>query len=101
MKLYILVRRDMSMSQIAVQAGHSVGEWVKTFPCSAVTDWNNTLVYLGVSDEAELNSWKDLLFTVEEKCIEWREGYWDNSLTSIGVLGTPLVQQYVKTLKLI
>jgi hypothetical protein len=101
MKLYVIVRKDIPLSHIAVQAGHSVGEWVKNFPLSAKDEWDNTLVYLGVSDEIELNSWNTLLKSIEPKHIEWRESYWDNSFTSFGVLGTPEVQKLVKGLKLI
>lgn len=100
-KLYILVRKDLSMSHIAVQAGHAVGEFCKELPLSALNDWNNTLVYLGVSDEQELNSWWELLNDVEPRSVQWRESYWDNSLTSFAVIGSDTVQKLVRGLKLI
>lgn len=100
-KLYVIVRKDMPLSHIAVQAGHAVGEWCKHHPQTSHEQWNDTLVYLGVADEQELSAWVELLSKVEEKSVEWREGYWNNSLTSFAVLGTPDVQQYVKGLKLI
>lgn len=99
MKLYVLVRKDMSLSQIAVQAGHAVGEWCKSFPLS-VDDWNDTLVYLGVKDEEELQAWANVLMK-HSRCREWREGYWNNSLTSLAVLGSPEVKELVKELKLV
>lgn len=100
-KLYVLVRKDMQLSHIAVQAGHAVGDWVKSHPHISHEQWNDTLVYLGVADEQELSAWVELLSKVEEKSVAWREGYWNNSLTSFAVLGTPLVQEYVRSLKLI
>ena len=100
-KLYILVRKDLGLSHIAVQAGHGVGEWVKTFPCSALSDWNDTLIYLGVSNEEELLTWYKKLSKVEEYIVEWREGFWNDSLTSIAVLGSDKVKEMVKELKLI
>ncbi len=58
-KLYVLVRKDLSHSQIAVQAGHAVAEWVLH---ANITNWDNgTLIYLGVKHEMELNSWADKL----------------------------------------
>ena len=54
-KLYALVRKDLSPSQRAVQAGHAVAEWLLRGP---KTDWDNgTLIYLGVRNEDELNCW--------------------------------------------
>lgn len=89
------------MSHIAVQAGHAVGEFCKVHPEEAKNDWDNTLVYLGVADEMELNQWATLLKAVEATHVEWREEWWENSFTSFGVLGTPEVQKLVKGLKLI
>lgn len=102
MKLYVLVRKDMPMSHIAVQAGHAVGAFCKALPVSATVEWDDTLVYLGVGDEIELNSWLTLLKEVApDRIVEWRESWWENSLTSFAVLGTPDVQKLVKSLKLI
>jgi len=58
-KLYVLVRKDLSVSQRAVQAGHAVAEWLLHGP---ETKWNNgTLIYLGVKHEMELEKWADKL----------------------------------------
>ena len=64
MKLYVLVRKDLSRSQQAVQSGHAVAEWLLRNPDSP--KWSNgTLVYLGVKNEEELHSWMDKL---EARC---------------------------------
>ena len=100
-KLYVLVRKDLGLSHIAVQAGHALAEWIKQYPLSSELEWNNTLVYLGVADELELNQWHTLLSSMEPKTKDWKESYWDNSFTAFAVLGTPEVQKLVKGLKLI
>jgi hypothetical protein len=45
----------MSPSQVAVQAGHTVAEYLLNDPH---TEWSNgTLIYLGVKDEYQLKDW--------------------------------------------
>ena len=76
-KLYVLVRKDLSKSQQAVQAGHAVAEYLLHGPA---TTWNNgTLIYLGVSNEQELVDWGDKL----EKYVGFREPNVDNQLMAI------------------
>lgn len=54
-KLYVLVRKDLSKSQQAVQAGHAVAEYLLRGP---LTIWGNgTLIYLGIKNEEELKWW--------------------------------------------
>lgn len=54
-KLYVLVRKDLSKSQQAVQGGHAVAEYLLHGPSTA---WSNgTLVYLSVRSETELKFW--------------------------------------------
>ena len=49
------MRKDLSKSQQAVQAGHALAEFLLRGPFSF---WGNgTLVYLGVRDESELKNW--------------------------------------------
>ena len=56
-KLFVLVRKDLSKSQQAVQAGHAVAEYLLRGPS---TFWGNgTLVYLGVRNETDLKWWAD------------------------------------------
>ena len=55
-KLYIIVRKDLSPSQRAVQAGHAVAEFLLRGPNFR---WNNgTLIYLGVKGLKQLENIK-------------------------------------------
>jgi len=81
-RLYVLVRKDLSESQQAVQAGHAVAEFLLNNP---KTDWRNgTLIYLGVSGESDLWKWKDRL---GDGCIEFREPDIGNQITALAVAG--------------
>jgi len=54
-KLFVIVRKDLSTSQQAVQAGHAVAEFLL---CGPKTNWKNgTLVYLGVKGLYQLERW--------------------------------------------
>jgi len=55
-RLYVLVRRDLPMSQQVVQSGHAVAEWLIRGP---KTKWKNgTLIVLGVTGVRALKSWQ-------------------------------------------
>lgn len=84
MKLYVLVRKDLSRKQQAVQAGHAVAEYLLRVP---VFDWDNgTLVYLGVKDEAELLSWGERLTYNNIEWAGFREPDIGNQLTAISAV---------------
>ena len=66
-KLYILVRKDLSISYRSVQAGHAVAEWLLQH--GQLKEWeNNTLIYLDVENEQELNLWTQRL---DRRDIQW------------------------------
>ena len=100
MKLYVLVRKNLSPSQQAVQAGHAVAEFTHKYPDSL---WNRgTLVYLGVEDEGELNAWLMRFQDLEGlELAVYREEYFKQSLTAVAVVGEDEVKTAVRSLKLI
>ena len=54
-KLFVIVRRDLTPSQQAVQAGHALANYLYAFSYL----WNyETLIYLGIKNEEELEKWK-------------------------------------------
>lgn len=62
-KLYCLVRKDLSTSQQAVQAGHAVAELLLR---GDINGWDNgTLIYLGVENEKALHDWMERLDSKE------------------------------------
>jgi hypothetical protein len=88
-KLYVLVRKDLSVSQQAVQAGHAVAEYLLHGPR---TNWKNgTLVYLGVRNKIDLEYWTEKF---DRKNIEWvgfREPDMADELTAVSVIGNDRV----------
>jgi hypothetical protein len=81
MKLYVIVRKDLSVSQRAVQAGHVVAQFCLYGPFSR---WKNgTLIYLGIKD---LRSLKELILQLKDNNInytEFREPDIGNEITAI------------------
>ena len=91
LKMYVLVRNDLSRSQQAVQAGHALAEYLQ---CKPDTQWNNgTLVYLKVRNEQDLLHWYNNL-----DCIGFREPDRGNELTA---LAYPSTGEEFKHLKLL
>jgi len=84
-KLYVVVRRDLTHAQRAVQAGHALAEYL----LKDSTSWSNgTLVYLGVSGE-------DDLYRTYESLDDWgfdphsfREPDMEDQMTAIACLGS-------------
>jgi len=93
-RLYVLVRKDLSESYQAVQAGHAVAEWLL---CDQTWE-NETLVYLGVDNEQDLVDWKEKLNYKNIKYAEFREPDIGNELTAIAALADGKI---FKKLKLI
>lgn len=82
-KMYVLVRSDLTKIQQAVQSGHALAEYLLNHN----TTWRNgTLVYLGVTDEAELLHWGRKL---SYKGIGWKgfnEPDINNELTALATV---------------
>lgn len=96
MKLYVVVRDDLTPAQKAVQAGHAVAEFLLKHK---ETQWDNgTLVYLKAHNKiALLNVWERLCDTRNEK-IAFYEPDLSDEITAIACLGK---NQIVKKLPLL
>ncbi len=80
-KLYVIVRKDLSISQRAVQAGHAVAEFLLHGPFSR---WSNgTLIYLGVKGLNQLENIKRNLQRDGIVYIEFKEPDLNNETTAI------------------
>lgn len=75
------MRKDLSTSQRAVQAGHAVAEFLLRGPSSR---WSNgTLVYLGVKGLNQLENLKYKLKLLDIPFVEFREPDIGNEATAI------------------
>ena len=83
MKLYVLVRKDLSVPYQAVQAGHAVAQWCLENPHSK---WqNHTLVYLHVNNLGNLIYWREQLRLRGLNVVEFREPDIEDELTALAV----------------
>jgi len=81
MKMFIIVRKDLSQSQRAVQAGHALAEFLLHSPFSR---WQNgTLIYLGVKGLRQLENLKRKMELYEIPYTEFREPDIGNEVTAI------------------
>jgi len=81
MKLYVIVRKDLSISQRAVQAGHAVAAFLLHGPFSR---WKNgILIYLGVKGLIQLENLKLKLDDCGISYTEFREPDIGNEVTAI------------------
>lgn len=95
MKLYVVVRSDMSKSQQAVQAGHALAELL----LKKKIGWKNgTLVYLGVKDEMKLRKLYDTVPARNKRA--FFEPFWDDSMTAFAAYGRD-VSKFLKELPLL
>lgn len=85
-RLYVLVRRDLPMSQQVVQSGHAVAEWLMKGP---KTKWKNgTLIILGVSGRRQLKSWRLRLEDMGVKYKIFREPDIGDQATALATVHT-------------
>ncbi len=95
MKLYVVVRSDMSKAQQAVQAGHALAELLITKNIS----WKNgTLVYLALPNEKKLKAMYEKVPTRNKAKFE--EPFWDNSMTAFAAYGRD-VSDFLRKLPLL
>jgi peptidyl-tRNA hydrolase len=81
MKLYVIVRKDLTTSQMAVQAGHALAAYLLH---SHFSRWKNeTLIYLGVKNLDQLERLKYKLDLEGIKFTEFREPDLNNESTAI------------------
>ena len=96
MKLYCIVRKDLSTSQQAVQAGHAVAEFLLRGKPSS---WSNgTLIYLGVKGLNQLEKLKYKFEHDEIPYTEFREPDIENEPTAIC---TDVGNKYIEKLNLL
>lgn len=80
MKMYVLVRKDLTKAQQAVQGGHALAQFLLNHPSC----WENgTLIYLGVKSERHLMSWTKKLERKGVDVAVWREPDMANEITAI------------------
>jgi hypothetical protein len=79
-KLYVIVRKDLSTSQQAVQAGHAVAAFLLHGPHL----WKNeTLIYLGAKDYSHIQRIIIRLILDEVNFIAFKEPDLNNEVTAI------------------
>jgi len=96
MKLYVIVRKDLSTSQRAVQAGHAVAQFLLYGPFSR---WKNgTLIYLGVKGRTQLENLKHKFKNNGIPFTEFNEPDIGNQTTAIA---TDVPNRFVERLNLL
>lgn len=82
MKLFVIVRKDLTTSQQAVQAGHALAEYM--LHGLPFRRWKNeTLIYLGVKGLIQLENLKRKLQVNNIPFVEFREPDLNNEITAI------------------
>ena len=85
-RMYVLVRRDLPMSQQVVQSGHAVAEFLLRGP---KTKWKNgTMIILGVSGRRQLKSWRRRLDGMGVKYKIFREPDIGDQATALATVHT-------------
>lgn len=82
MKLYVIVRKDLTPSQRAVQAGHALAAYL--LHGSFLRRWKNeTLIYLGIKGLKQLENLKQKFEFNSIDYVEFREPDLNNEVTAI------------------
>lgn len=95
LKMYVVVRSDMSKAQQAVQGGHALAELLLK---KRVSWKNGTLIYLSVSNEKKLRKLMKKVPTKNK--IAFHEPFWDDSMTAFACFGRD-VSKFLKKLPLL
>lgn len=97
-RLYTLIRSDLPKNYQAVQAGHAVAQFALEYP----NDWRNeTLIYLRVKDEEELQIWNQRFAELGVNQTPFQEPDLDNEMTALAVISTPEVEKLMSVMKLV
>lgn len=97
MKLYVIVRKDLTPSQRAVQAGHALAAYL--LHGSFLRRWKNeTLIYLGVKGLKQLENIKRKFEFEGIPFVEFREPDMDNEVTAIA---TDVENRYIERMNLL
>ena len=96
MKLFVIVRKDLTTSQTAVQAGHALAAYLLH---SRFVRWQNeTLIYLGVKNLFHLEKLKLKFQKDNIPYTEFREPDLNNETTAIA---TDVSNKYIEKLNLL
>lgn len=99
----IVVRKDLSPGQCAVQCGHAAIDFIFEFPDIA-RHWHNTsnyLIFLEIENESELEGLIAKCRLNFLKVTEFREPDLGDSLTAIAIEPSDITQKLTKKLNLL
>jgi len=89
--IYVIIRKDLSKSQQAVQGGHALAQLL----LDNQTTWNNgTLVYLNVKSKNNLEEVYETLKSKNEVVSKFEEPDLFNEMTAIAVLSESLISKF-------
>jgi len=99
MKLYVLVRNDLSKSQQAVQAGHAVAEFLLSYKD---TEWKNgILVYLKSPGDWDLYNNMERALKKGAPYIPFYEPDMNDEITAVAILGTEGIPDMLENYRLV
>jgi len=89
--IYVIVRKDLSKSQQAVQGGHALAQLL----LDNQTTWTNgTLVYLNVSNRNNLEEIYKKLISDDEVVAKFEEPDMFDEMTALAVLSESLISKF-------
>jgi len=89
LKMYVIVRRDLSETYRCVQGGHALSEYSYRGNQELYNSWNNEyLIYLGVQNEIALRFWEMKLQDRKKDFVCFREPDLNNAITAIACVDT-------------